>query len=92
VVTRDRSGATMCKVISTANTVTLPATVKTFISLDTVFCTGGSMVLLAWHIQNVNVYHSRLKAWVVKSAARSSATCQSTLVGSVPSTAPRAMP
>ena len=45
LVARDRSGATMDCVVSTANTVTLSAALKPFIPLDTVLCTDGSKSL-----------------------------------------------
>jgi transposase-like protein len=96
LVARDRSGATMDCVVSTANTETLSAALRPFIPSDTVLCTDGSKSLAGvartlgvehhavniaagirvdgpWHIQNVNAYHSRLKAWVAK--FRGVATC-----------------
>lgn len=96
LVARDRSGATMDCVVSTANTATLSAALKPFIPLDTVLCSDGSKSLAGvaralgvehhaiklsagirvdgpWHIQNVNAYHSRLKAWIAK--FRGVATC-----------------
>lgn len=96
LVARDRSGATMDCVVSTANTETLSAALKPFIPADTVLCSDGSKALAGvartlgvehhavnvaagirvdgpWHIQNVNAYHSRLKAWIAK--FRGVATC-----------------